>query len=308
MLLLLFVLLVSSTNVINVVTDYPGKHEGWITIVLDKNTLQGRRAAVQKITWCASTTPNPKVTDKTDPDYAPPPEDIDNCKARGLQHLQLYPNPHPLVRQEAEEPGMVYIDPANVGGWDSEHQADIIVEADIGEETKLIQVVRFNVPRILKEPVHPPPPAPTPVSHSIETHPPVPSVAPVSPPPPPPLSASVTPAIAVVVSHEEDTTGRAEHPWGSVAIVFGVGLLVLVSVGLFTHFKRSPAGWLAYARRQAELRGYAKPNPTAYDFLTHGADPLPNLAEDEEDVVEMDDLSRLMRMGKGATPAFAANL
>jgi hypothetical protein len=304
-LLFLFILLGYSTNTITVVTDYPGKHEGWITIELDKNTLNGKRAAVQKITWCASTTPNPKVTDKNDPDYAPPPEDIDNCKARGLQHLQLYPNPHPLVRQEAEEPGVVYIDPANVGGWDSDHQADIIVEADIGGDTKLVQVVRFNVPRILVESNHPPSP---PV---VPSPPPV-VVSPSSPPSPVAISSS-PPSVSIQVEEEQQQHESPPplHPWKSVAFVFGIGLLVL-AVGIFvSHYSRSPREWVAYAKRQAKLRGFIKTNPTEYDFLEQRVDTLPFVEDDEEnneDVVEMDDLAILMRMGKGATPAFRENL
>ena len=228
-------------------------------------------STIKSIKWCKSITPNPvKLGDRV-----PPP--IDDCKGAGLTHLQLYPN---KVRILPEEPNVVYIDPEEIGGWDAKHQFDIIVEANVKERSaELLQVVKFNSaskpgpngPGLDPSPT----PAAGPIGPTAEEASALSSNAPTSGPTGPEVGAEVA---------AESATST--HPWPATLIVFGTGLALLLAIGLVSFARR----------RHTANRNYGQ---TSYAF-----DKLPSETTD----VEMEDMSVLMRLGKGANAAFEMNL
>jgi hypothetical protein len=264
----------------------------WITI-----ELAHPGAAIKSIIWCKSITPNPKHAG----DRIPAP--INDCKGSGLTHLQLYPSARERVRMPADEPNFVYIDPEEIGGWDTEHQFSIIVNADIDKErnARLMQVVRFNV-------VPSPPPLGggegTPINGAA-----IPPTIQASLPPqqqqgtvgvdaifvPPFVKETSKPAI---VAQANDVF----HPWLSTLIVFTIGFCVLLALGSVTYYRQT--------KRFAKKRSGGGLN--AYQF-----EKLPNLVNDENaDGIELQPISSsnadsvkiLMSLGKGANKAFEMNL
>lgn len=100
-----------------------------ITIKLDTPEVD-----ISQVTWCKSPIPNPlSEEDRV-------PVDLDECRAPGLMHMQLFPNTHNLVQLPVSEPGTIYIDTTNLGGPDTRHQFNIMVTTASG----VILCVRFN--------------------------------------------------------------------------------------------------------------------------------------------------------------------
>ena len=242
----------------------------WITINLAHPT-----SSIKSVMWCKSISPNIKH---------PPP--IQDCKGAGLTHLELYPE---RVRILPEEPNTVYVDPEQIGGWDTEHQFDIIVKANVKEreDAELMQVVRFNAPLNL-----PPPPAGAAAqggAGGTET----------SAIPSPPLVENVEGVNnnGLHGSKPSDHNGPV-HPWTATFIVFGLGMFVFVVLG----------GMMALKKRKyfaAAARPYGAGGAYAFDKLspTQVSD-----SEDELQSVEMQDMSILMKLGKGANEAFKMNV
>lgn len=188
----------------SLVVDYPASQMGlgWIQIALRSPTL----VSIQRVTWCKSGERN---------NGQPPPPDIAECEATNLLHLQLFPSAKPYLRDPPEaEPNMLYISADDLGGWDAQHQMNIII---VGDKGAFRQVVRFNplpststttAATTMEEETQPPPPtttvmvAPTPEPTSLVVAP--------TPPPPPPLPIPIP-----------------IHPWFGTGLFLGSGLLVL---------------------------------------------------------------------------------
>lgn len=264
MLLLIGFLVVTShcNPIIRVDQEYPRNApvSSWITIALAQPV-----STIKSVMWCKSIMANPKA----EGDRVPPL--LKDCQGKGLTHLELYPK---HVRIPNDEPNTIYIDPEEIGGWDTTHQFNIIVSAHVKERSvELMQVVRFN-------PALPAGTAGTsaiqgPVEHSV---PAVPAGTAGT------TDANSIPIISVVPSVPEGTEGTPEppiHPWLSMGMIFGFGLLLLSTLG---------------------LAAYAKKRHRPFNQMS-SLDRLPSMSEDEEDGIEM-----LMKMGKGADPAFEQNL
>lgn len=260
----------------------------WITI-----ELAHPGAAIKSIVWCKSITPNPKHAG----DRIPAP--INDCKGSGLTHLQLYPSARERVRMPADEPNFVYIDPEEIGGWDTEHQFSIIVNADIDKErnARLMQVVRFNA---FSTP---------PQSGGVESTIGGVVISPTIQASLPPQQQGVVDAIFVppfvketskpaIVAQANDVI----HPWLSTLIVFTIGFCVLLALGSVTYYRQT--------KRFAKKRSGGL---NAYQF-----DKLPNMVNDDNaDEIELQPISSssnadsvkiLMSLGKGANKAFEMNL
>ena len=102
---------------------------GWIQIVM----RAAEQVQVQHVIWCKSGIPNA---------HEPPPPDIDECRAPNLQQIQLFPSARPFLRDPPEpEPNTLYVNPDDLGGWDLQHQFNIIIT---GNKGAFQQVIRFN--------------------------------------------------------------------------------------------------------------------------------------------------------------------
>jgi len=126
---LTFILLASTSGTITV--DYGAQQMGmgWIQIVM----RAPEQVQVQHVIWCKSGIPNA---------HEPPPPDIDECRAPNLQQIQLFPSARPFLRDPPEpEPNTLYVNPDDLGGWDMQHQFNIIIT---GNKGAFQQVIRFN--------------------------------------------------------------------------------------------------------------------------------------------------------------------
>lgn len=101
---------------------------GWIEI-----HLHDKHSVVSRILWCKSITPN---NNKGGREPAP----LNDCKGAGLLHMVLYTRNHGRsMARIASEEGIIYINPEDIGGFDTDHPYEIVVETDT-----IIQVVQFN--------------------------------------------------------------------------------------------------------------------------------------------------------------------
>ena len=302
MILLVVLLLVGGAHgaqkkrsTVHVTTNYARGTDGWITLDLHQDTVRGKIPVITRIDWCKSILPNPSSSE------SPMPPDINNCNGRGLLHLQLYPGPHPLVRTLVEEPHRVYVDPINVGGWDTMHQADIILHATVDDETELVQVVRFN-------PIYDVAPttlAPQPTLHVVvsstekETEKPTPKPEELTP-------VATTKEPAVVISNEGNKESVHKYSWEGMAAIFGAGAFIMLVLGLIQYARVS--NWsVSRLRRFALQRGlpFLSASSDGFEFLEGTGE--------DDDVVELDDMRQehleiLKQLGSGASPAFSQNL
>lgn len=122
---------------------YQGAQSGWITLNLNRHVLGTKFATVKSVDWCSSVEPNPPHDSKA------VIRELKTCSDSGLRHLRLFPSEEHLIENTAEDPNVIYIDPKTVGGWDSNHQAHIVVHAEFkdqeGKTNALVQTYRFNV-------------------------------------------------------------------------------------------------------------------------------------------------------------------
>ena len=220
--MLVLLSLIACVGVQALVVDYPASQMGlgWIQIALRHTDP----VQVQRVHWCRS-----GVANGADP----PPPDIAECTASNLQHLQLYPSTRVYLRDPPEaEPNTLYIDADDLGGWDTRHQFDIIIE---GNKGVFRQVVRFNAL----------PPTTTSETLTSET-----------------LTSSevLTSSEAtseVLTSSEVITTFPAlvsHHPWLGSGIFLGSGLLLITLVTLLLRWRQTrqqQPGPLALATRYA---------------------------------------------------------
>jgi hypothetical protein len=235
-----------------IVVDYPAQQMGlgWIQITLRSPHL----VSVQRVDWCKSGDPN---------NADPPPPDIAECEARNLLHLQLFPsNKHYLRDPPEAEPNTLYIDADDLGGWDTRHQMNIIVEGDKGA---FRQVIRFN-------PLHAPPPSPTPTPTEEEpttteqtTEQTTEKEITAIPTPPPAPTASVV--VVEVLSKR--------HPWIGTGIFLGSGLVFIALVTVLLRWRQT--------RNDASQRGVTIAEATRYQWSA--SDPPPGVE------IEMVDLS-----------------
>ena len=256
--------------VIRVDQDYThdAPRSSWITINLAHPTTN-----IKSVMWCKSITPNAKH-----------PPALNDCKGPGLTHLELFPG---RVRVLPEEPNTVYVDPDQIGGWDTEHQYVIIVLANVKERNaQLMQVVRFNA---LSAPL-----GAESVSSSGKT-----LVIQTAAPPPNgggstvdavvSSSTSVDQVLPLPSSSSSNTQHeRPIHPWLATGLVFGIGMLIFVILGT-----------IIFAKKSGKMQQHAYKQQTDYEF-----NKLPSLDED----IELQDMSILMKLGKGANEAFKMNL
>lgn len=258
-------------SVIRVDQEYThdAPRSSWYTINLAHPT-----AMIKSIMWCKSITPNMKH---------PPP--LNDCKGAGLTHLELYPG---RVRVLPEEPNTVYIDPEQIGGWDTEHQFAIIVHAKVKErEAELMQVVRFNALP------HTPQAGGAVVEHVVS--PPILNGGGAEHVPPNGggiNEAHSSSTAATSAAAEQQQQQQQVHPWLATGIVFAVGMFIFVVLGSLMALKKSEKFRNAAAYKQQ----------TDYEF-----NKLPSFKGEEEDI-ELQDLSILMKLGKGANEAFKMNL
>jgi hypothetical protein len=296
-------------TVISVTTDYERPQEGWITLNLD------HAAMVTRIEWCKTIMPTPANFEGI------MPPDINACNARGLMHLQLYPGIRPLVRTQVDEPNTYYIDPINVGGWDEDHQANVIVHATIDDATDLVHVFRFNPISEL--------PAPTTTTASTiatttiattttkKTTTRRPSTIKTTlttttqTPDPAPVLVAIVTTETITTEQQKQTTEPAisaanKYSISGMAAIFGIGAFLVLTLGLFNYARMS--NWsVDRLRRRVGMRGY-------FNFSTGTSDQemefLSGGASEDDNVVEMDDMQKmdiLKQLGSGASPAFSQN-
>lgn len=281
---------------ISVTTDYERPQEGWITLDLHQETVRGRSPVVTRIEWCKSIMPTPSDFE------GPMPPDINGCKGRGLMHMQLYPGVRPLVRTQVDEPHTLYIDPINVGGWDENHQANVIVHATVDDATDLVQVFRFNpISDLPVSSIAPSPPTTTktttttkrPTTTKTTTTKTTTSTV---------LSAGTLTKMTDTPTAEPTTTtieAAAKYSITGMAVIFGVGAFLMLSLGLLNYARMANWSLDRFRRRH----GY-------FDFGLQSGQEMEFLSGDDDDVVEMDDMQKmeiLKQLGTGAMPAFTQN-
>jgi hypothetical protein len=167
------------------------------------------------------------------------PPDIHNCKAPGLMHLVLYPNEK--RRYIKSESKMMLVDRADLGGVDTEHQFNIIVQSRDTNGVLYETIYRFN-------PIsHPPPPTPPPPSNS-------PTISP----------DTTTPFFAMA------GTNPKEQPrtWVNALIVLCVGLAAVAGLA-FVLYKRGFGEKFFPKRLQTYGGGYEFTSiPIEKDFVS----------------------------------------
>lgn len=200
--LLLFV--VANSSWAQVILDYAGgptQGDAWITL-----EIPGPEWEIHHVVWCKSLVPNDQQ----------PAELPHDCVGRNLMRRQLYPAPPgsgPIMIRDADNPNRYYIDPANVGGWDSRHQWIIwmqLIEKEPAKST-MVEVIRFNAITALVT-----------STTSLATT----STQKEETTQPPSTMGEITSA-----SIEEVIT---ERPWLGFAIILGVGF-VLIAATILTY-------------------------------------------------------------------------
>jgi hypothetical protein len=272
---------------LRVVKDYAhpeGTVSEWITIPLDPGFLNGATTATLKeVVWCKSIA------------LSTSRGDLNECQAPGLMHLRLFPSttPLPLVRILEDEPHVIYIDPANIGGWDQTHMFEIVVKASASESarygaaTDLIQIVRFNAPpgKMAADEI-------VPISSSSSSS----------------SSASTFSSSSTLSPFVKET--EQQYQWPAALVVFLVGLVGLSIVGMlqFTSLGARLKNRVGVLQRQYRVGG----GKGVYNFM--GSSPLDvEMADFKssssvlEEMDEEDALELLKSLGKGASPAFDAN-
>ena len=245
---------------------------GWITIDLH------RLGQITRVEWCKSTIPNT---------WRRNVRDINECQGPGLMHMQLYPGNK--IKILDDEPGVVYIDPDDIGGADSVHQFDILVHVQINATTKLVQVMRFNVPE------GPPAAAPP-----VDTHPavlPTPA-APASAKPNPPSVGIAEPAQPA----PQSPAPQSHHPYLAGLLIVLLGGFAILAI----------SGTLKLRQRKTQVTSYLK----SKGFFLDGQSDIEfesvlidrGSSLDNEDIMESEDthMARLVKMG--VSPAFHNNL
>jgi hypothetical protein len=161
-----------------------------ITIKMDTPEMD-----ISQVTWCKSPIPNPVTeTDRI-------PVELDECRAPGLMHMQLFPNTRNLVQLPISEPGTIYIDSINLGGPDTRHQFNIMVTTASG----ITLCVRFNPLQTVK--------------HAVET----------STPPPLVFSSSSFGLETSASSSSSSSLDKAKNSmWMPSFVVFLAGIFVIV--------------------------------------------------------------------------------
>lgn len=191
------------------------EHSGWIKLNLNDDIVGDKVAVLNTVVWCKATIPNNNNS-----------PDINDCKAKGLLHLTLYPSKDAIVETLPEEPNTLYIDPTHIGGWDDKYQYDIIVHASVDSKTDLIQVVRFNpIVRmaVVEETTTKPSTSADTTSSEVAT------------------SSSSTVGSGVI-STGEPSAQSGKYSWQGMLVVFGIGtagliLTVLLYYGNYLFFK-----------------------------------------------------------------------
>lgn len=328
---------------VNRIQDYngPSLESAWITIRVHPDLTREFHNRVPKITrvlWCRSLEPNPAppnlhvngagVNLLEPPHDAPPqPADIDECRAPNLLRMQLYPNSNVEIRQTKDEPDMLYIDPDQLGGRDTTHQFDIIVEMRMNDSATGRYVVRFN-------PITPPvvvvvetTPLPVTTQEEVET-----------PPPPPPTETPEvaipttmetpvvveTPAAAVAIAIPttmetplvvetpaavmmETVHRRKEHPWAGVIIVFTSGVCFIAVIGLVLRYGSNVKQRILDNIAKSRFSRVSSHNPTDVYEFAHGSDEVDMFTMNDAQEAE-NNRRILLLMGNGATPAFDTSL
>lgn len=261
--ILLFLLLTAASAAVMIVKDYEEtnvvKGDGsLITIKLDTPEVD-----VSRIDWCKSPIPNPvSEEDRV-------PADLDECKAPGLMHMQLFPNTRDLVQQPVTEPGTIYIDARNIGGADTRHQFNIMVTTASGN----IFCVRFNALR--------------PVKHADST-----TSSSSSP------SVLITSAPATTDENKENeqvtsttfavAAGSQNPQWMSSFVVFLSGIFVIILGAVFVRHKMNK-------NNSTTTLPLYRGDSTSYEF-----EMVPrNTASSDKELLTM--------LGTGANPAFFVN-
>lgn len=213
LLLLLLLATASRAQVPMTIGDYHGgpmEGEAWITL-----TTPSVDWTLQRLVWCKSLVPNDQHPD-------PLPH---NCVGRNLLRIQLYPDHPEAVTTEPPAPtdkyNTYYIDPQQVGGWDSRHQW--IMEMELQRRvpgktpSSMIQVTRFNPVDAL---VNVPGSSSSSDSDSTSSS---------------SSSSSITSTATVMTSTTTtDDSILAAQPWIGFVIILGVGFL-LIGVALMAY-------------------------------------------------------------------------
>lgn len=265
-----------------VTKNYNGPQSGWITINLDRHILGTKFARVVRVDWCGSIEPNP------------PPEsklvirELIACSDPGLRHVKLYGGKNSLITNTESDPNMVYIDPKHVGGWDSNHQAQIVVRAEFdgndGRKHELVQTYRFNplyknAPEITEttqvETKPPPPPPPVPTEEEVETT--------------ETKLLLTTPPVADAVSVS----------WSGMGSVLGIGLIMLVFVAVVAQRKKTSMSFPDWNKQpKLTLRPPSDDlDMESFAMIDHEEEP-----EDDDNQINLQFLMEL-----GATPVYMDN-
>jgi hypothetical protein len=243
-----------------IVKTYTGIHNGWITLNLDRHTIGTASATVKSVDWCGSMYSNPPPGSKA------VIRELVACADPGLRHVKLYQGPdhESLIMNEHSDPNVIYINPKNVGGWDAEHQAQIVVHAEFngkdGKKHNLVEVYRFNTlynkPILIENPVvvetqspteasqHVNAPTPTEASQHVNAPTPTEASQHVNAPPTPTEASqhvNAPPTPTEVSQHVSDPPPPSTDEltaWSGMGSLLGIGVIMLAFTAFLTYKKR----------------------------------------------------------------------
>lgn len=125
-LLLLLVHSVLSSELVRIVQEYSGQEREsnrWIKITVPEDSQN-----ILHIDWCSSPIPNPNA------------RQLNDCQGSGLMHKHNINYQH-----DPDNSRVLYIDPKEVGGWNSDHPSCLVVSANLKRQRSLMQFIYFNV-------------------------------------------------------------------------------------------------------------------------------------------------------------------
>lgn len=293
LLLLLFTFCAQSTVVHRVVSNYNRAHSGWITLELDQRVLNKQLANVLQVDWCESLEPNPPKESKL------VIRELRSCSSPGLMRERLYPS-GTLVNLET--PNVVHIDPQNVGGWDDEHQAQIVVKAAFNGGREILEhVFRFNplyeripeehqIPQTSNSEEHQVPSTGNSEEHQVsqpsnsEEH----QVSQTSNSEEHQIPSNGNLEKPPVPSNENSEEPQVPLSWSGPITILGVGLMLLLGAALLGQRRKRQA---LFDEPAAE-KGWV--------------DIMMSVKEEDDD--REANMRILMNMGHGANPVFLQNL
>ena len=290
--------------VVRVRQNYTGPTNGWVTVPLYTVVGGGDRPVLRAVRWCA---------ELFEPPSGVAGRDLEDCDARAILHAQIYPpagggGEHMTLLANGT---VVSVDPTCVTGFWLHRTSMLVLEADLPDGDRLVQVMQVTRPRsapsasgavqvmVIEDKA-----AAAAVATAPTTH----------PSPSPQSQQSSTPTSAAAAAAANDGSVRAWVLWATAGAGLALAALTaLVAVTRRRVFDGSQKPQQQERRLVLSAHEYlGDPYDSDYGDGISVFTPLSSSAaaapESDDARRRRENLAFVMALGKGATPAFSANL